>query len=104
MTRDRELLVGKNVTVLGLGIEGVDVVRYLASQGAAVTVSDSKPPEDLPPRIQELAGLPVRFSLGENRIDDATSADLLMVSQGVPLTLPAVEAAREQGGPLRPMT
>ena len=96
--------MGKNVTVLGLGIEGVDVVRYLATHGASVTVSDAKSPEELSARITELDGLPVRFSLGGNRVDDAVSADLLMVSQGVPLTLPAVAAARERGIPISSMT
>ncbi len=96
--------MGKRVTVLGLGIEGVDLVRYLASQGATVTISDTKSPEALATRIQELDDLPVRFSLGENRVEDAASADLLFVSQGVPLTLPAVEAARERGVPVSSMT
>ena len=104
MTLDREILVGKRVTVLGLGIEGTDLVRYLTSQGAVVTVSDTKSPEALASRIKELDGLPVRFSLGENRVEDAVSADLLCVSQGVPLTSPAVEAAREQGVPVSSMT
>ena len=104
MTVDREFLVGKRVTVLGLGIEGVDLVRYLASQGATVTVSDSRPQHALTARLQELNGLPVQFSLGENRIEDAVSADLLFVSQGVPLTLPAVQAAQERGVPVSSMT
>ncbi|MEX0785677.1 MAG: UDP-N-acetylmuramoyl-L-alanine--D-glutamate ligase [Dehalococcoidia bacterium] len=95
--------MGKRVTVLGLGIEGVDLVRYLASQGAIITISDSRSPEALASRIKELDSLPVRFSLGENRIEDATSAELLFVSQGVPLTLPAVEAAKEQGVPISSM-
>ncbi len=92
------------MTVIGLGIEGVDLVRYLASQGATVTVSDTKTPEALSPRIRELEDLPVRFSLGEHRVEDVASADLLFVSQGVPLTLPAVQAARERGVPISSMT
>jgi len=104
MTLDREFLVGKRVTVLGLGIEGVDLVRYLASQGASVTVSDAKSPEALSSRIKELDSLPVRFSLGENRVEDAASADLVFVSQGIPLSLPAVQAARERGIPISSMT
>lgn len=96
--------MGKRVTVLGLGVEGVDLVRYLASQGASVTVSDAKSAEALSPRIRELDGLPVRFSLGENRAEDAVAADLLFVSQGVPLTLPAVRAARKRGVPISSMT
>ena len=104
MTLKQEFLVGKRVTVLGLGIEGVDLVRYLASHGASVTVSDTKSAEALASRIRELESLPVRFSLGENRLEDAVSADLLFVSQGVPLTLPAVRAARERGVAISSMT
>jgi UDP-N-acetylmuramoylalanine--D-glutamate ligase len=104
MTGDREFLVGKRVTVLGLGIEGTDLVRYLASQGASVTVSDTKSPEALAARIKELDGLPVRFSLGENRVEDAISADIVFVSQGIPLNAPAVAAARERGVPVSSMT
>jgi UDP-N-acetylmuramoylalanine--D-glutamate ligase len=104
MTRDREFLVGKRVTVLGLGIEGVDMVRYLASHGASVTVSDSKSPEQLASRIQELDGLHVQFSLGANRVEEAAGADMLFVSQGVPLTLPAVREAQERGVPVSSMT
>lgn len=104
MTLKREFLVGKRVTVVGLGVEGVDLVRYLTSQGANVTVSDAKSPEALSSRIKELDKLPVSFSLGENRIEDAAEADMLFVSQGVPLTLPAIQAAREQGVQISSMT
>ena len=104
MTGNRESLVEKRVTVLGLGIEGVDLVRYLASQGASVTVSDVKTPEELSRRIQELDGLPVRFSLGQHRAEDVASAELLFVSQGVPLTLPALREARKRGVPISSMT
>ncbi|MCH8066603.1 MAG: UDP-N-acetylmuramoyl-L-alanine--D-glutamate ligase, partial [Chloroflexi bacterium] len=84
MTLEREYLVDKNVTVLGLGIEGVDLVRYLASHGANVTVSDAKPAEALSAQIAELDDLSVQYSLGENRVEDIAAADLLFVSQGVP--------------------
>jgi UDP-N-acetylmuramoylalanine--D-glutamate ligase len=104
MTGDREFLVGKRVTVLGLGIEGTDLVRYLATQGATVTVSDIKSPEALAPQIKQLDGLPVRYSLGGHRVEDVVSADMLFVSQGIPLTLPAVQAARDGGVPVSSMT
>jgi UDP-N-acetylmuramoylalanine--D-glutamate ligase len=104
MTGNRESLVDKRVTVLGLGIEGVDLVRYLASHGASVTISDIRPTEALARRIQELDGLPVRFSLGAHRADDILSADTVFVSQGVPLTLPVLEQARQRGVPISSMT
>lgn len=85
---------GKQVFVIGLGIEGEDLARYFAGQGADVTVSDTKDAEALEQRIQQLAGLGVRFRLGGNDPADVLDADLVCVSQGVPQSNPAVAAAR----------
>jgi UDP-N-acetylmuramoylalanine--D-glutamate ligase len=104
MTGNRESLVNKRVTVLGLGIEGVDLVRYLAAQGASVTVSDAKSPEQLSRRIQELDGLPIQFSLGGHDPSDITTADMVFVSQGVPQSLAPLTEARERGVPVGSMT
>lgn len=94
---------GKSVTVVGLGIEGVDFVRFLAQRGANVTISDSKPPDKLSDRLADIKGLTVNLSLGRN--DDAvvSTADAVFVSQSVPLGLPALEAARANGVPLYSM-
>ena len=93
----------KRVTVVGLGIEGVDLVRYLARQGAIITVSDSKQADKLTERIEEIERLPVRLSLGKNEERDVVEADAVFVSQGVPLDLPALQKARERGVPMRSM-
>jgi UDP-N-acetylmuramoylalanine--D-glutamate ligase len=104
MTGKRDFLVGKRVTVLGLGIEGVDVARYAAAQGAAsVTILDSRPPEALSDRIEQLRGLPIRYELATNPIAAAQS-DIVFVSQSIPLTHPAIVEARERGVPLSSMT
>ncbi len=95
---------GKNVTVVGLGIEGVDLVRYLAAQGAQVVASDAASEDRLAPRLKELNGVPVRFSLGRNAVSDTVSADVVFVSQGVPLDIPALRTARERGIPFSSMT
>ncbi len=94
---------GKRVTVVGLGIEGVDLARYLVGKGALVTVSDSRPAERLAPRLRDLDGLPVILSLGRNDPADTITADHVFVSQGVPLDLPALSAARDRGVPLDSM-
>jgi UDP-N-acetylmuramoylalanine--D-glutamate ligase len=94
---------GKKVTVVGLGIEGVDLVRYLAGQGAKVTASDARPADRLANRLKELNGVPVRLSLGQNAVADTVSADMVFVSQGVPLDIPALRAARERGIPFSSM-
>jgi UDP-N-acetylmuramoylalanine--D-glutamate ligase len=92
------------VTVVGLGIEGVDLARYFVREGALVTVSDSRPKERLEARLRDLDGLPVRLSLGKNDPADTIAADRVFVSQGVPFDIPALVAAREHDVPLDSMT
>lgn len=94
---------GKNVTVVGLGIEGVDLVRYLTRRGANVTISDSKPRDKLQDTLQNIRDLEVNLSLGKNDSGAVTRADALFVSQGVPLELPAITDARDKGVPLYSM-
>ncbi len=94
---------GKKVTVVGLGIEGVDLVRYLVGQGARVTASDVRTADRLTPHLREMDGLPIRLSLGANDPADTVSADMVFVSQSVPLDIPALSAARERGVPLSSM-
>ncbi len=105
MTGERDFLVGKRVTVIGLGIEGVDVARYAATHGAIVRLCDSKSPAALTERLTQLEGLPIEYALGRpQRIEDIASSDIVFVSQSVPLTLPVIAAARERGVPVSSMT
>ena len=90
----------KRVTVVGLGVEGVDAVRYLASRGADVTVSDAKPRERLAERVEEVADLPIRLSLGGNDPQAMRNADAVFISQGVPLDLPALDDVLRGGIPV----
>ena len=92
------------MTVVGLGIEGVDLVRFLTSRGATVTVSDARTPEELAVPLAAIADTGAKLSLGANRPEDTTGADLVFASQGVPRTLPALVAAREAGVPISSMT
>jgi UDP-N-acetylmuramoylalanine--D-glutamate ligase len=93
----------KRVTVVGLGIEGVDLARYLSRRGAFVTVSDSKSRERLAERLGEVDQLGVQLALGSNRPGVIAEAEAVFVSQGVPLDLPGVEWARSRGVPMYSM-
>jgi UDP-N-acetylmuramoylalanine--D-glutamate ligase len=103
MTGERDFLVGKRVTVIGLGIEGVDVARYAATHGALVTVSDTKSPEALTARLQQLEGLPIEYALGSHDIEAIATSDVVFVSQSVPLDQPAIVEARRRGVPIESM-
>ena len=92
------------MTVVGLGIEGIDLVRFLAPRGARVTVSDARPAEQLRDALDAIADLDVTLSLGANREEDMVGADTVFASQGVPQDLPALRAARRAGVPISSMT
>ena len=79
-------LNGKRALVMGLGIHGggLGVARFLADQGADVTVTDLRGPEQLRPSLDALADLPIRFVLGEHRDEDFRNADLVVRNPGVP--------------------
>ena len=89
---------GRRVTVMGLGAfgGGAGLARYLAEQGAAVTVTDLKDAAALQDGLAALHGLPVRFVLGEHREADFTDADRVFVNPAVPLdlTVPGTGARR----------
>src|SRR6266508_342204 len=93
----------KRVTVVGLGIEGVDLARYLSRRGALVTVSDSKSREKLGARLEEVDSLGLKLALGSNSPSDIADAEAVFISQGVALDLPGVERARERGVPMYSM-
>ena len=105
MTGKRDFLVGKRVTVIGLGIEGVDVARFAATHGAtSVTVIDAKLPEALTERLEQLRELPIHYELGPSGNADPDRSDAVFVSQGVPMSHPTVVAAQERGIRLSSMT
>ena len=93
----------KRVTVVGLGVEGVDMVRFLSRHHAEVTVSDSKTPERLAEQLRDVEPLGVSLSLGANDEGAIATAEALFVSQGVPLNLPQLKTARDQGVPFLSM-
>ena len=100
---DMQNLWEARVTVVGLGIEGIDLVRYLTSEGARVTVSDARPPDQLVDQLAAIEDTGAHLSLGANRIEDCAEADAVFVSQGVPAALPALRAAEAKGVPISSM-
>lgn len=95
-------LAGLPVTVMGLGLfgGGVAVSRWLSARGARVTVTDLRTPEELAPAVRALAGLDLRFVLGEHRRADFTSAALVVANPAVSPRNPHLEAARAAGVPV----
>jgi len=95
-------LRNKRVTVAGLGHfgGGIAVARWLVGQGAKVLVTDLGSAEKLAHSVEQLAGLPIEFRLGEHRISDFTNCNLVVTSPAVPPSSKYLSAAREAGVPI----
>ncbi|MCS6910354.1 MAG: UDP-N-acetylmuramoyl-L-alanine--D-glutamate ligase [Anaerolineales bacterium] len=91
---------GKRVVILGLGRQGVALSRYLAEQGARVTVSDVQPAEKLSAPLSALADLTIEYVLGGHPESLLEDCDLLCLSGGVDAAIPLAQQARARGIPL----
>ena len=90
-------LRNKRIVVVGLGRSGVAAARFLAKQGARVTVTDRAAADTLADSLAALAGLDVQLRLGGHVHDDFSAAELVVLSPGVPHTLPLLDAVRARG-------
>ncbi len=84
---------------MGLGLHdgGLGVTRFLAEQGADVLVTDLRSAQVLAPTLEKLAGLPVRYRLGEHREEDFRQVDLVVRNPAVPRESPLLAVARQAG-------
>lgn len=84
-------LNGKLVAVLGFARQGKSLARWLPTVGARVRVSDDKTAAQLGINMDDYLG--VEFMLGGQPEDFLDGVDVLCVSGGVPLTMPAIQRA-----------
>jgi len=89
----------KTIVVVGGGRSGLAMVDYFLRRGAEVTLSDRRPAERIP-GLTALATKGVSLDLEGHTPALFTSADLVAISPGVPLTAPAVAAALAEGVPV----
>ena len=88
---------GKKVIVIGAARQGLAISRFLSKRGAQVVLTDSRPAQDLAAESASLNDLAVEFAFGGHPETLLEGADLVCVSGGVPLTIPFLVAARNQG-------
>jgi UDP-N-acetylmuramoylalanine--D-glutamate ligase len=90
---------GKKIVVAGAGRTGLSLCAYFYHRGAAVILSDSRSAGQIT-GLDALAGMAVTFDCGQHSEDIFCGADLVVISPGVPLTVPAVAAAIRAGVPV----
>jgi UDP-N-acetylmuramoylalanine--D-glutamate ligase len=94
MNRSFVELSGRRVLVVGLGKSGIAAARLCAARGASVTATDRRTLEALPPETRGLCEAGVTLEVGGHVEASFESADLIILSPGVPAIAPVVAAER----------
>ena len=87
---------GKNITIVGIGISNLPLIKFLAENGAIVTACDKKAQAELGETGKELLSLGVKLNCGENYLDDL-AGEIIFKTPGMRFDLPALVKARENG-------
>ena len=86
-----EDIAGKNITIMGLGLNGGGeaCVRFFLKHGANVLVTDMKSADELAPTLESIANdesldkSRLTYVLGKHRIEDFESADCVIKNPGI---------------------
>ena len=93
-------LAAQKVLVFGLAKSGVAALRLLLAQGAQVTALDARDEAALGEVGRELKSKGVKLVSGSTPPGLLEAQSLVVVSPGVPLSLPELQAARKAGVPI----
>ena len=85
-------LINKRVLVVGLGVTGLSVVRYLCREGVAFEVADENAGDDV---LSNVPGKPILHRSFSREL--FCCFDILILSPGIPRAHPAVAAALDAG-------
>ena len=89
---------GRNVAVMGMGVSNTPLIRYLMDLDANITVFDRKSEEELGKAICEeyiLQG--VKFSLGDNYLDNLVGYDIIFRSPSMRPDIEPIEKELNRG-------
>lgn len=89
----------KQIVVVGAGRTGRSLAAYFLRMGGLVTLSDSRSAEQLGD-LSALSDKGIHFDFGGHNSQVFAKADLVAISPGVPLDLPAIVEANRRGVPV----
>lgn len=94
---DTKQFEGKRVTVVGLARSGVAAAHLLQAAGAVVTVADRKNRAELLSVLNTIEESGIDAVLGNSYETALTTAELVVISPGVPYRMEALERVRRRG-------
>ena len=90
----------KQILVVGAGISGIAVAAILAEKGSSVTLNDNKQEEALLHDVSPAREAGVNIALGYQDNSLLENVDMLVISPGVPVTIPLVREAEARHIPV----
>lgn len=90
-------LKGTKVTVVGLARSGVAAARLLRAAGAYVTLADKKERSELGAVLTQIDESQMLLTVGSRYETALESAELVVISPGVPYRMEALERVRQRG-------
>jgi len=91
---------GKTILVVGAARQGLAATRFLVRHGAHVILNDNQPEMDLINQTREFKNSSVQFVFGSHPLSLLKSADMVVISGGVPLDIPLIQHAIRKNIPL----
>ncbi|MDX2448501.1 MAG: UDP-N-acetylmuramoyl-L-alanine--D-glutamate ligase [Desulfobacterales bacterium] len=86
--------------IVGMGRSGFETASFLTQRGARVTISDTAGEDEMGEAAHKFRELGVQIEFGGHVMDTFANADYIVISPGVPHTIPPIQAAQEKGIPL----
>jgi len=94
----KKTLKDKNISVIGVGVSNVPLIRFLLEGGARVTAHDKKTIEKLGDTYTELSKLGVTFILGEDYLKDIPEdTEIIFKTPGLRGDVPELVKAQKNG-------
>ncbi|MEW6623141.1 MAG: UDP-N-acetylmuramoyl-L-alanine--D-glutamate ligase [Bacillota bacterium] len=84
---------GQRILVIGMARSGVAAAQTLARRGAKVAIYDQKTKDKLTEELKKLESYQIDYFLGIEPAISLNKYDLIVISPGVPLTIPLLHGA-----------
>jgi len=100
MEIEEMLLKDKKVLVLGMGVSGVAAAHLLKDEKAIVTIAEIEDSKDKRAETKKLSQEGMEVVLGPHPLSLLERKELIVLSPGIPLTIPLLQKARLRGIPI----
>ncbi len=94
----KKSIFGKKISVVGIGVSNIPLIKFLADSGAKITAHDKRSAEQLGEAYTDLSELGVKFVLGEGYLDGIPKGtEIIFKTPGLRPDVPQLIKAAENG-------